>query len=70
MSSAVVLVAGVGKYHRSEQMPERTADDTERTEDEARETAAEEAAGSSVKEGPTMNGSERGNDQLSRRFHE
>lgn len=54
MSSAVVLVAGGGKYHRSEQMPEITADDTERTADHARETAAEEAAGSSLKKCPTI----------------
>jgi hypothetical protein len=43
-----------GKYHRSEQMPEITADDTGRTADQARETAAEEAAGSSLKKCPTI----------------
>jgi hypothetical protein len=54
MSSAVVLVAGGGKYRRSRQMPERTADDTERQQTRHGKPAAEEAAGSSLKKCPII----------------
>ena len=55
MSSAVVLVAGGGKYHRSEQMSERTADDTEREQQTRHgKPAAEEATGSFLKKCPTI----------------